>query len=70
MLFELRGLVMGIVSGGAVDFRPVMAAVSTAATALALARRPARHAPASRGSASAGSGAIAAARRSLSSAKP
>src|SRR3954467_7398832 len=36
MLFELRGLVSGIVSGGAVDFRPVMATVSTTATALAM----------------------------------
>ncbi len=29
MLFELRGLVMGIVSGGAVDITPVMAVVGT-----------------------------------------
>jgi type IV secretion system protein VirB6 len=68
MLFELRGLVAAIVSGGAVDFRPVMAAVSSAATALAMRAGSAARAGVA-GTASVGSGAIAAARRSLSSAK-
>lgn len=68
MLFELRGLVTGIVSGGAVDFRPVMATVSTAAAALAMRAGTAARAGVA-GSATAGAGAIAAARRSVSSAK-
>ena len=69
MLFELRGLVMGIVSGGAVDITPVMAVVGTTATALASRAASTARAGASTAG-SAGSGAIAAARRSLSSAPP
>lgn len=68
MLFELRGLVTGIVSGGAVDFRPVVATVSTAAAALAVRAASTARAGAA-GAASASSGAVSAARRSLSSAK-
>ena len=68
MLFELRGLVSGIVSGGAVDFRPVTATVTTAVAAMAARAGGAARAGVA-GSASAGAGAVAAARRSLSSAK-
>lgn len=69
MLFELRGLVMGIVSGGAVDFRPVMAVINTAVTAAAVRAAGAARATAGKAGSS-GAGAIASASRSLSSAKP
>lgn len=69
MLFELRGLVMGIVSGGAVDFRPVMAVINTAVTGAAVRAASAARASAG-GAGSSGSSAIASAPRSLSSAKP
>lgn len=65
MLLELRGLAMGIVSGGAVNIAPVVAVVGSAASAVA--SRTASTARAGVGAVgSVASGRIEAARRSLS----